>query len=101
MPYSCEARAYVASPRSPARLASARIWKNPSNPPGTIMKISRPACGTTRRWACGMPRGRKTKVARAHLELLVAALVDVLTFADVVHLVLVGVHVPRGVQQRS
>jgi transposase len=60
MPYSCEARAYAASPRSPTRLASARIRKNPSNPPGKVMTISRPVRGTTRRWAWGIPRGRKT-----------------------------------------
>ena len=65
------------------------------------MKISRPACGTTRRWACGTPRGKKNQVARASPELLIAALVDVLPLDDVVHLVLAGMHVPRGIQQRS
>jgi hypothetical protein len=44
---------------------------------------------------------QKDQVARANLELLVAALVDVLALDDVVQLVLVAVHVSRGVQQRS
>jgi hypothetical protein len=44
---------------------------------------------------------QKDQAARANMELLVAALVDVLTLDDVVHLVLVTVHVSRGVQQRS
>ena len=45
--------------------------------------------------------GQKDQVARASPELLIAALVDVLPLDDVVHLVLAGMHVPRGIQQRS
>ena len=44
---------------------------------------------------------QKDHAARANLKLLVAALVDVLALQDVVQLVLVAVHVSRGVQQRS
>jgi hypothetical protein len=41
---------------------------------------------------------QKTQAARPNLELLVAALVDVLAFDHVAHLVLITMHVSRGFQ---
>jgi hypothetical protein len=74
--------------------------KNPSNPPRERHEDQPASLRYNSVVGMRCAARQKDQAAWPNLELLVAALVDALVFDHVVHLVLITMHVPWGVQQR-